>query len=88
VLWTSQIASDPPTIEYDRIMDVDDERGVRDWLRLIVGSVPGAGAELLRIHNASFGQDTYGFAFVKGVPPTPEDTEKLVERMCVFGIHT
>jgi len=37
--------------------------------------------QFLRITNRWCVQDQFGFSFISGVPPTPEATERLVERI-------
>lgn len=31
-------------------------------------------------------QEKYGFCFVKGVPPNPEDTQRLIERIAFIRV--
>ena len=79
VIWGSNIAKDPPTVTYEEAMT---DRGLFNWLSKVVS----VAANLPSHRNAirgfyTFYQDKFGMCFVTGIPPTPEDTEKLSERI-------
>ena len=80
-LWNAKIASSPPTVSYDAVVAShpsnaeEAEKGILRWLDKIVSSpsdYPGKGTE---------SQDEFGFCFVEGVPPTPQATEALIQRI-------
>lgn len=77
VVWGSTIAKDPPTVTYEEAMT---DQGLFKWLSKVVSH-----RYILR-RAVTLGltlsvQDKFGFCFVSGVPATPEDTEKLSERI-------
>lgn len=89
ILWGSGIAQQPPKISWEEVMSEHDERGVARWLSKLVSAEEGS---LENLENAlSFPlaelfsdvplQAQFGFCFVTGVPPTPEDTQRLVEKI-------
>ena len=76
VLWGSGIVQDPPTVEFEQVMN--EERELWKWLSKIV-------CHLYLFHvqpclTVPF-QDTFGFCFITGVPATLEDTERLSRKL-------
>lgn len=77
-LWGAEVAQAPPTVTWDDVM----------------GQSPGQQvdkSELLQVHDADRAERgvlqwleniaVYGFSFISGVPPTPEATEALSQRI-------
>jgi len=74
IIWGARVAQYPPTITYMEAMD-QDNRGLFKWLTNIVSWL------IYSCESRWCVQDRFGFSFVSGVPPMPEATERLVERI-------
>lgn len=74
--WDAKILDDLPEVQYEAVMSSDE--GVAQWVAKIVRPPP---TPIIYTPDSNPSQHKFGFCFVTGVPVTPEDTEKLAERI-------
>jgi len=94
ILWNASIAKSPPTVTYNSVMgdekgNVDEEsaeRGMKKLLEKVVSpyAIALSFTPVSSSHCSSrlgVPQHDFGFCFITSVPPTPEETEKVIRRI-------